>query len=140
MRKRTLTIPSSLNTIEATTTVARTSARMCGFDESASQWIELALREAVINAIRHGDKEDCTKPVRVQFVCGDDAFTITIEDQGSGFDPKAVANPLDAEHLLNSNGRGIFLMRSLMDDVQLARSRAGGALVRMTKRKGPKLS
>jgi serine/threonine-protein kinase RsbW len=140
MRKRTVTIPSSLNAIEATTNIGRVSARLCGFDESANQWIELALREAIVNAIRHGNKEDCRKLVHLQFVCSDDAFTMTIEDQGSGFDPTAVANPLDAEHLLNPSGRGIFLMRSLMDEVQFAGSPTGGTLVCMTKRKGPKPS
>jgi serine/threonine-protein kinase RsbW len=135
-----LELPSSLDAVEATTTVAKVSAQMCGFDERTDEGIELAFREAVINAIRHGNKEDSSKLVRVQLVCGDDDFSITIEDQGAGFDPTAVANPTDAEHLLKPSGRGILFMQSLMDDVQVTHSPSGGTLVRMTKRRESKSS
>jgi serine/threonine-protein kinase RsbW len=108
---------------------------MCGFDERSGEEIEVAFREAVINAVRHGNKEDSSKPVRVEFVCGDDQFAITIEVQGSGFDPTAVANPTDPEHLLKPSGRGLLFMQSLMDDVQFAHSPSGGTLVRLTKRR-----
>ena len=64
-------------------------------------------------------------------------LTIRVRDQGEGFDPETVANPLDPENLLKSSGRGIFLIRSFMDDMQLRRAPEGGMEIRMIKRVQP---
>ena len=112
-------------------------ARRVGLDEDAMHWVSVAIRESVINAIKHGNRNDASKRVFVEFgtSMGDvPELTIRVRDQGEGFDPEQVANPLDPENLLKSSGRGIFLIRNFMDDVQLQRAPEGGMEIRMVKR------
>jgi serine/threonine-protein kinase RsbW len=108
-----------------------------GLDEDASQWVGVAIAESVINAIRHGNRNDATKHVFVEFETISAAvpeLSIRVRDQGEGFDPDAAPNPLASENLLKSSGRGIFLIRNLMDDVRLQRAPEGGMEIRMIKR------
>jgi serine/threonine-protein kinase RsbW len=113
-------------------------ARGIGLDEDSLHWVSVAIRESVINAIKHGNRNDTAKRVFVEFETATKAdvpeLAIRIRDQGEGFDPEQVANPLDAENLLKSSGRGIFLIRNFMDDVQLRRAPEGGMEIRMVKR------
>jgi serine/threonine-protein kinase RsbW len=115
-------------------------ARRVGLDEDAMHWVSVAIRESVINAIKHGNRNDSSKRVFVEFgtSMGDvPELTIRVRDQGEGFDPEQVANPLDPENLLKSSGRGIFLIRNFMDDVQLRRAPEGGMEISMLKRVQP---
>src|SRR5439155_19542972 len=115
-------------------------ARRVGLDEDAMHWVSVAIRESVINAIKHGNRNDSTKRVFVEFgtSMGEvPELSIRVRDQGEGFDPELVANPLDPENLLKSSGRGIFLIRNFMDDVQLRRAPEGGMEIRMVKRAHP---
>ena len=116
-------------------------ARGIGLDEDSLHWVSVAIRESVINAIKHGNRNDTGKRVFVEFETVTKAdvpqLAIRIRDQGEGFDPEKVANPLDAENLLKSSGRGIFLIRNFMDDVQLQRAPEGGMEIRMVKRVQP---
>ena len=115
-------------------------ARSIGLDDDAMHWVSVAIRESVINAIKHGNKGDESKHVFVEFETATTAvpeLAIRVRDQGEGFDPEAVANPLDPENLLKSSGRGIFLIRNFMDDVQLRRAPEGGMEIRMLKRVQP---
>ena len=113
-------------------------SRGVGLDEDSMHWVSVAIRESVINAIKHGNRNDAAKRVFVEFETATRAdipeLAIRIRDQGEGFDPEQVANPLDEENLLKSSGRGIFLIRNFMDDVQLQRGPEGGMEVRMVKR------
>lgn len=113
-------------------------ARGVGLDEDSLHWLSVAIRESVINAIKHGNRNDATKRVFVEFETAAPAdvpeLAIRVRDQGEGFDPERVANPLNPENLLKSSGRGIFLIRSFMDDVQLQRAPEGGMEIRMVKR------
>ncbi len=113
-------------------------ARGIGLDEDSLHWVGVAIRESVINAIKHGNRSDASKHVFVEFETTTPAdvpeLTIRVRDQGEGFDPETVANPLDPENLLKSSGRGIFLIRSFMDDMQLRRAPEGGMEIRMVKR------
>jgi serine/threonine-protein kinase RsbW len=96
--------------------------------------VELALREALANAIRHGCRGDVTQYVCCSFAYEEgDAVMLIVRDSGSGFDPAGVPDPLDLANRLNHGGRGILLMRELMDDVQFG---DGGREVRMRKQKG----
>ena len=116
-------------------------ARGVGLDEDSLHWVSVAIRECVINAIKHGNRSDAAKHVFVEFETATDAsvpeLAIRVRDQGEGFDPEMVANPLDPENLLKSSGRGIFLIRNFMDDVELRRAPEGGMEVRMVKRAAP---
>jgi serine/threonine-protein kinase RsbW len=115
-------------------------ARRVGLDEDSMHWVSVAIRESVINAIKHGNRNDSTKRVFVEFgtLMGDvPELSIRVRDQGEGFDPEQVANPLDPENLLKSSGRGIFLIRNFMDDVQLRRAPEGGMEISMLKRVQP---
>jgi serine/threonine-protein kinase RsbW len=112
-------------------------SRRVGLDDDAMHWVGVAIRESVINAIKHGNRNDSSKRVFVEFgtSTGDaPELSIRVRDQGEGFDPEQVANPLDPENLLKSSGRGIFLIRNFMDDVQLRRAPEGGMEIRMLKR------
>src|SRR5262249_62237868 len=112
--------------------------RSVGLDEDSLHWVGVAIRESVINAIKHGNRNDAGKRVFVEFEANVTETTpelaISVRDQGEGFDPDEVANPLAPENLLKSSGRGIFLIRNFMDDVQLQRVRQGGMEIRMVKR------
>ena len=115
--------------------------RTAGLDDDAVHWVGVAVRESVINAIRHGNRNDESKHVFVEFhspsAGHDSALMIFVRDQGEGFDPETVANPLEPDNLLKSSGRGIFLIRNFMDEVQLQRAPEGGMEVRMIKRLHP---
>ena len=111
--------------------------RRLGFDEDSMHWVGVAVRESVINAIKHGNHHDQSKMVYVDFrstVEPDGELVISVSDEGEGFEPEEVADPLAPENMLKSSGRGIFLMRSFMDDVALRKRPEGGMEVRMTKR------
>jgi serine/threonine-protein kinase RsbW len=112
--------------------------RSVGLDEDSLHWVGVAIRESVINAIKHGNRNDADKRVFVEFEASLTETTpelaISVRDQGEGFDPEEVANPLAPENLLKSSGRGIFLIRNFMDDVQLQRVPQGGMEIRMVKR------
>ena len=80
--------------------------------------VRLALEEAIVNAIKHGNHWDSTKQVRVVCKMSPDKLFVEITDEGPGFDPEEVPDPTDAEHLDCPGGRGIMLMRSYMNRVE----------------------
>jgi serine/threonine-protein kinase RsbW len=111
-------------------------SRGIGLDDDAAHWVSVAVRESVINAIKHGNRNDESKHVFVEFETIEriPELTIRVRDQGEGFDPTELADPLAPENLLKSSGRGIFLIRNFMDVVQLQRAPQGGMEIRMVKR------
>ena len=112
--------------------------RMAGLDEDQLHWVSVAVRESVVNAIKHGNRNDESKRVVVEFSPvpphDPDELVIRVEDEGEGFDPEEIADPLAPENILKSSGRGIFLIRSFMDDVQLRRGDERGMQIRMVKK------
>ena len=90
-----------------------------GFDEASTFAIRLALEEAVANAFRHGNAEDPTKMVKVEFEIDSSRIWLAVEDEGSGFDPDAVPDPTEDENLEIPSGRGIMLMRAYMTNVEI---------------------
>jgi serine/threonine-protein kinase RsbW len=135
-----LELPSSFELLDLVQLLSDRMSSMAGLDEDITHWVSVAVRESVINAIKHGNREDVSKHVTVEFVLRPkvkpDEFVIRVLDEGEGFDPQEVANPLDPENILKSSGRGIFFMRNFMDDVSIARRPEGGMDVRMTKKLG----
>ena len=128
-------LPSRIESIEETASFAAKVLGGAGVDNEAAFGMDLALREAVANAVLHGNKQDETKIVNVILTTSPATVVITVRDQGVGFDPGAVPDPTDAEHLLQSSGRGILFMRTFMDEVEWSRHPEGGTVVRMTKRR-----
>ena len=130
---------SSLEMLDVIQLVSDHIGRRAGLDEEALHWVGVALRESVINAIKHGNCSDVRKRVHVEFtVLQGDAvpgLAIRVRDEGCGFDPSTLADPLAQENLLKSTGRGILLMRSFMDEMTFQRAAEGGMEVRMVKRR-----
>jgi serine/threonine-protein kinase RsbW len=133
-----LELPSSFELLDLVQILSDRMSALAGMEEDATHWVSVAVRESVINAIKHGNKEDRSKHVTVEFLLSPRArpeqFVVEVLDEGAGFDPDFVANPLDAENMLKSSGRGIFFMKSFMDDVAIARRPEGGMCVRMSKK------
>lgn len=133
-----LELPSTFDLLDLVQVLSDRLSSKAGFDEDLAHWVSVAVRESVINAIKHGNKEDKAKHVTVEFMLRPRAkpeeFVVRVLDEGAGFDPEEVANPLDPENMLKSSGRGIFFMRNFMDDVSIARRPGGGMDVRMTKK------
>ena len=133
-----LQIHSKFDMVDFVQVVSDRVAQLAGLDEDAVHWIGVAVRESVINAIKHGNREDYDKLVTVEFtftpVAEPGELVVRVLDEGEGFDPQEVADPLAPENILKSSGRGIFFMRSFMDDVVLRRGAEGGMEVRMVKK------
>jgi len=133
-----LDISSDFDMLDFVEVVSSHMSRMVGFDDDTLHWISIAVRESVANAMKHGNKGDLAKRVRVEFTTTPadqpSELAIVVQDQGEGFDPQEVADPLAPENLLKSSGRGIFLIRSFMDDVSHRRIPEGGMEIRMVKR------
>jgi serine/threonine-protein kinase RsbW len=134
----TLEICSTIDMLDSVQVVADRMGRIIGFDGETLHWVGMAVRESVINAIKHGNDCDAQKRVFIEFTSRPaivpTELVIRVRDQGKGFDPETVANPLAPENVLRSCGRGIFMMRSFMDEVSIERARDGGMEVRMVKR------
>src|SRR5262245_50457626 len=128
-----LSIDSKLEHVETVESLAKSASAKLGFDEAAAGWIELAVHEAVVNAIKHGNQYLADKQVTVQFLVGQDALIIYVRDRGAGFDAACLLDPLEPENLLKPSGRGILWMRAFMDEVEYSAHPEGGCVVRMKK-------
>jgi serine/threonine-protein kinase RsbW len=131
-----LEFTSAVEMLDFVQVVSDHVGRTFGFDDDAIHWVGVAIRESVINAIKHGNRNDTSKHVFVEFLSAPGnapGLCILVRDQGEGFDPEELADPLDPDNLLKPSGRGIFLIRNFMDDVRLRRAPEGGMEVRMVK-------
>jgi len=133
-----LQIHSNFEMLDFVQVVSDRMGQLAGLDDDAVHWIGVAVRESVINAIKHGNREDYGKMVTVEFAMAPSndpsELVVRVLDQGEGFDPEDIADPLAPENILKSSGRGIFFMRNFMDDVTLKRAAEGGMEVRMVKK------
>ena len=127
-----LDLPSSTHFVYVIDAVISEIVSDIGFDKEASEQINLAVIEAAMNAIKHGNNEDSSKRTRFEFILNQEQLTVVVEDQGAGFNREKVADPLDPTNLRKSSGRGIFLMETCMDSVTYE---ASGRIVRMVKTK-----
>ena len=135
-RTRTVTIDiaSRLEMLETVQTVLGHVTTLVGFDDDAAHYMSVAVRESVVNAIKHGNRQDEKKRVRVSFVIHPRALEVEVQDEGPGFDPGRIPDPVADENLLKTDGRGIFFMRSFMDEVEYSFPAKGGTLVRLVKK------
>jgi serine/threonine-protein kinase RsbW len=133
-----LEFPSLFEMIDLVQALTDQLGKMLGLDEDSQHWVGVAVRESVINAIKHGNRFDAAKLVELDFSMTPSAaapaeLLIRVRDHGAGFEPEELPDPLAPENLLKASGRGIFFMRSFMDDVRIQRAAGGGMEVRMVK-------
>ena len=129
-----LEIGSRTENVELVQIAVKASLQQLKLDAETSQSIGTAVREAVANAIQHGNSMDPEKFVRIDCCIDGDEVVIQVRDQGNGFDPNQVPDPLDPDNLMRPNGRGIFFMKKFMDDIQYSFESDGGTVVTMRKR------
>lgn len=129
-----LDVGSRFENIELVQVVLRDSLERLGVDEDTRHWVDVAVREAVANAIKHGNAQDPGKQVHVDLFLEGEDVVIRVEDEGIGFDPDQLRDPLAPENLLKPNGRGIFYMKSFMDEIQYGPRPGGGTVVTLRKK------
>jgi serine/threonine-protein kinase RsbW len=122
------TLDSTLESVDSAEQTASRIAAESGFDEDVVMQISMAVREAAVNAVLHGNAYDPEKKVKLDFERTGNDLVITIRDQGKGMDLSKIPNPLAPENLLKTSGRGLFLMRSFMDAVEIRPTQTGTEL------------
>lgn len=133
--KKEINLPSRIESVEKAAQAAVDFASKSGFDADALFAIDMALREVAANAVKHGNREDETKPVEITFEIREEGLWITVRDFGEGFAVEEIPDPTNPENLLKASGRGILFMRSFMDEVKWSIHREGGMIVKMLKRR-----
>jgi len=124
----TYTLDSSLESVNKVEETAEQMAKKAGIDEDEVFRVAMAVREAAVNAVLHGNSYDPDKRITASFENTGDALVIRIADQGKGLDPDTLPDPLAPENLLRGSGRGIFLIRSFMDEVHFKQLHPGTEL------------
>jgi serine/threonine-protein kinase RsbW len=133
--KREIKLPSLIESVDEAAMQADEFAKSCGFGDELISAVDLAIRESVANAVKHGNKFDESKKVEVTLADTTEGLEITVRDFGTGFSVEDVPDPTNAENLLKTNGRGILFMRSFMDEVEWANPSGGGLMVKMLKKR-----
>ena len=126
-------LDSTLESVDSAEELAVGMAERAGVDEDDLMKIGMAVRESVVNAVVHGNRYSAHKKVRFSVAANGERFTVQISDAGEGFDFGAIPDPLAPENLLRTSGRGIFLIRSFMDDFQMRHLESGGTEVTLIK-------
>jgi serine/threonine-protein kinase RsbW len=130
-----LSLPSRIESVDESAIFAEKVARDWGYGDDFISSIDLAVRESVANAVKHGNKFSEEKQVEVAFSDTQKGFEMTVRDFGEGFSVDEIPDPTDPENLLKVTGRGILFMRSFMDEVEWTNNADGGTTVKMVKKK-----
>jgi serine/threonine-protein kinase RsbW len=133
-RSFVLTIPSRLEEMASVHSLVEDAVKEYKLTDELAHWIELSISESMINAIQHGNKADPSKTATLRISSSGDNIEIIVEDQGRGFTLDKVADPTDTANLLKPSGRGILIIRSFMDEVDLSQNEGGGCRLRMVKK------
>jgi serine/threonine-protein kinase RsbW len=132
---REISLVSRLESVEEAAIAADEFAKKVGLPDEFIYAVDLAVRESVANAVKHGNKFDESKQVKLTFEDTGEVFEVTVRDYGTGFNPEDIPDPTDPENLLKANGRGILFMNSFMDSIEWQNADDGGLIVKMTKRR-----
>ena len=132
--RRELTFSSRIESVEEAAKEAENFARQAGLGDEYIFAIDMAVRESVANAIKHGNRFDESKQVNVVFEKDESSFCLYVRDFGEGFDFQHIDDPTDPANLLKANGRGILFMNTFMDEVEWSRPEGGGMAVKMLKK------
>ncbi|MBZ5553130.1 MAG: ATP-binding protein [Acidobacteriia bacterium] len=132
--KVSVTLDSNFQSVEVAEKFVHSVMDRFRLEEAESHRVEMAVRESVINAIQHGNRCDESKKVELEISLTPAKLTIFVRDEGQGFDPASIANPLEENNILKTSGRGIFIIRSFMDEFSVRRRNNDGSEVMMVKR------
>jgi serine/threonine-protein kinase RsbW len=126
--RQTITLPSTMDSVSELESIVEKLATEAGLDEDEVFRVTMASREAAVNAVLHGNEYDPGKKVTASFENNGESLIITIADEGKGLDPSHLPDPREPENLLLGTGRGIFLIRSMMDEVNFRQLHPGTEL------------
>ena len=135
-RSLELKLESIIDSIDAAELIVEGLAREGGFDDEQIDSLCMAVRETMANAVTHGNRYNGDKRVHFAVRLDSNGLKIKVRDEGDGFDPGGVPDPTDPANLLKASGRGLLLMRALVDDVTVERAKPKGMEVVLIKR-GP---
>lgn len=133
IRTETLNIPSSVDQIEKVDEFVESFATSLGFQPDALADIGICVTELVMNAIVHAHKEHADIPVKIRIEGGEDGLRVSVRDFGPGFETNTIPDPTSPENIYEDHGRGILIVRAMMDDVQCTRLE-DGMLIEIFKR------
>jgi serine/threonine-protein kinase RsbW len=133
MEKIQTTLESTLESVDKAEEMVIEEARSAGFNEDDQHQIGMAVRECMVNAVVHGNRYNKKKHVHLLIEYSNTRLTITIGDEGAGFDINSLPDPTSPDNLLRQSGRGILLIRAFMDDFDLHPREGGGTEVRLAK-------
>jgi serine/threonine-protein kinase RsbW len=134
----TLSLDSSLESVDRGEELVVETARRMGFDEDALHEIGIATRESLVNAVAHGNRYNARKKVTLRVESTDDRLEIEIADEGAGFNLDDVPNPLEQDNIMRHSGRGLLMMRAFMDEFRVGPGKTSGTSVLMVKSLKPK--
>lgn len=126
-------LDSNLESVDRAEEIAVNAAQKAGFDEDDLMKIGMSVRESMVNAIAHGNRYNANKKVHLSVTTNGWSLTITVGDEGDGFDLEGLPDPLAPENIMRTSGRGIFLIRSFMDEMQIRRRLPSGTEVTLVK-------
>src|ERR1041385_581364 len=126
-------LDSTLDSVDSAEEIAVAAAQKAGFDEDNLTRIGMAVRESMVNAVVHGNRYSAHKKVRFSVGHNSHKFTVRIADEGEGFDFENLPDPLAPENIMRTSGRGIFLIRSFMDEFQMRHLEPHGTEVTLVK-------
>jgi serine/threonine-protein kinase RsbW len=132
-RLLTVSFNSSLDFMETSHKLVEQVLQLADFSEDDIYWLTIAAREAIANAIKHGNQMNLEKKVFLELCLLGDVFVMKVTDQGKGFDPESIPDPRDPENLLKGGGRGIYYMKTFLDEVEYKFAEDGATTVIMKK-------
>ena len=126
-------LESSLDSVDQAEQTVLREAEVLGFDEDDLHRIGISVRECMVNAVVHGNRYNARKKVHLKVSRAPDCLTVWVADEGDGFDPAALPDPLASENLLRQSGRGVLMMQAFMDEFQICTRAPQGTEVKMVK-------
>ena len=133
MPDRDMLLDSNLDSVEIAEAAVLEEAHAVGFGEEELHQLGMAVRESMVNAVVHGNRYNARKKVHLKVSRAPDRLTVWVADEGDGFDPAALPDPLAGENLLRQSGRGVLMMQAFMDEFQICNRAPQGTEVKMVK-------